>query len=200
LASGFLGQLGFALLCALGASILPMLGTYLLVHTWAGPASSLKKSPVPGLVLGAASLAFGICIVLMEIQTSEAFILHQAVSVFHNNLSTLQQPGAFLSGSLSVAMAQAVVWGWVTETLYFVCVVGWEVANSAFGYHSPGLAGWFKLAAIGLVGFNIISNLFYGTLPSGFLGQIGFSLMTTFGSAFFLIVGTYLVEYNLTSK
>lgn len=154
-----------------------------------------KRSPLPMLVLGLVCIAFWLDILLLEVQASEAFLLHGSIITFSSsNWNTLLQPWELVQGTLDINMRMAVIWGWGIELIYLVCIVGWEVAQSAIGYHNPKLAGWFKTGALILIVFNAWSNFQYGNLASGFWGQIGFAAITSFGSAFFGIVGVYLLE------
>jgi hypothetical protein len=82
--------------------------------------------PVLKLILGLALLFFFVLVLLMDIQSSESFILSGSV-VTAPHWGILQQPWQLAHSQLSQQMAKAVIWGWGIELVYLVCVVG-EVA------------------------------------------------------------------------
>lgn len=200
LGSGIWGQIGFGLLTSLMSVGLPLVAAYVLIGTYSpGSINPVKKHPVISVILGACLIIFGGSLILLDVQSSEAFITHTTVTVYHNSWNTLRQPWDLVSGVVTDPnTAIAIIWGWGGEFLYFLCLIGWEVFGSAFGLHNPKLANFFKYGALVAVGFNVVSNFFYGSLPSGLWGQLAFAVITSFGSGFFPLVGTYLIERSVT--
>ena len=151
--------------------------------------------PILKLILGLLLLVFFLLALMLEIQTSEAFLLNGPAVTLAPNWGILRQPMELVQGGLRADMAKAVMWGWGIELTYLVCVVG-EVST-----HAGRLHGWFKTGALVLVAFNVWTNINYGTLASGVGGQLAFAGITSFVVAFFGIVGinltcTAIVEFG----
>lgn len=161
-----------------------------MARTAAGAVSyvAAHRGNVPALrlVLGVILVGFFLLALLLQIQTSEAFILNGSQVSLAPNWGILSQPYDLARGTLPISVAMAAMWGWGIELVYLVCVVG-EVAMHG------RLRGWFKTGAIVLVGFNIWTDFNYGSLPSGLGGQIAFAGITSFIVAFFGVVGLNLI-------
>jgi hypothetical protein len=143
--------------------------------------------PILKLLLGVLLVVFFLLALLLEIQTSEAFLLHGPAVTLAPNWGILQQPLELVQGGLPADMAKAVMWGWGIELTYLVCVVG-EVST-----HAGRLHGWFQTGALVLVAFNAWTNINYGTLASGVGGQLAFAGVTSFIVAFFGVIGINLI-------
>lgn len=141
--------------------------------------------------LGVLLVGFFLLALMLQVQTSEAFILHGSPVTLAPNWGVLSQPAALLQGAISIEMAKAVIWGWGIELVYLVCVLG-EVS-----IHGR-LQGWFKTGAFILVAFNFWTDYQYGTLASGFWGQVAFAGITAFIVAFFGTLGLNLVWSSVT--
>lgn len=149
-------------------------------------AASHGNVPILRLLLGLLLVGFFLLALMLEIQTSEAFLLNGAAVTLAPNWGVLLQPWELFHGQLALDMAKAVMWGWGIELVYLVCVVG----ETSMG----GRAGkFFKTGAIILVGFNFWTNLNYGTMSSGFGGQIAFAAITSFIVAFFGVLGLNMI-------
>jgi hypothetical protein len=57
------------------------------------------------------------------------------------------------------------------------------------------LTGVFQTVSIALVAFDAYMDFRYGSLASGFWGQVGFAAMTSFIVMFFGIVGLRFIEH-----
>ncbi|GHO96085.1 hypothetical protein KSF_061330 [Reticulibacter mediterranei] len=147
--------------------------------------------PILKGLLGVVLIGFWLLALMLQIQTSEAFILKSAVISFAPDWGILLQPVQLLHGELSMNMAKAVMWGWGVELVYLVCVIG-EVAVQG------RLGGWFKTGAFILVAFNFWTDFNYGNLPSGMGGQLGFAAITSFIVAFFGLIGINLLWTAIT--
>ncbi len=151
--------------------------------------SRRPNSPIPLLLIGLACVVFWLLASLLEVQTSEAFLLHGAVVTFNPNWSILRQP---------VDLVQGHLWGWGIELIYLVCIVGHEIAREGVRSTNRHLAGWFTTGAVALIAFDAWTNFQYGQLASGVWGQVAFALVTAFIVAFFGIVGLRLIEHAIT--
>lgn len=160
--------------------------------------SRRANSPLPILLVGTALVAFWILASMLQIQTSEAFILKGPAVSFVPNWGILRQPVDLFQGHLSTDMAKAVMWGWGIELIYLVCIVGYEIAHEGVKSSNHRLAAWFRTGVIALIAFDAYTDFQYGTLASGFWGQVAFALVTAFIVAFFGIVGFRLIEHGLT--
>jgi hypothetical protein len=160
--------------------------------------SRRPNSPLPLLLLGFALVIFWGITSLLQIQTSEAFILNGPVVTFAPNWSILKQPLELVQGQLSPELAKATIWGWGIELIYLVCIIGYEVAHEGVRSTNHHLTGLFSTGAVALIAFDAYTDFQYGNLASGFWGQVGFSLITAFVVAFFGIIGLRLIEHGLT--
>lgn len=154
-------------------------------------ASNRGNIPVLKLALGLALIIFFLLALMLQIQTSEAFILRGPSVSLAPNWAVLRQPFDLVQGLLPMNMAEAVMWGWGIELVYLVCVIG-EVA-----VHGR-LHNWFKTGAIALVAFDFWTDFNYGNLASGTGGQLAFAGITSFIVAFFGIIGLNLIWDSLT--
>src|SRR5258708_29167677 len=160
--------------------------------------SRRPNSPIPLLLIGLACIVFWLLASLLEIQTSEAFLLHGAVVTFNPNWSILRQPVDLVQGHLSADMAKAAMWGWGIELIYLVCIVGHEIAHEGVRSTNRHLAGWFTTGAVALIAFDAWTNFQYGQLASGVWGQVAFALVTAFIVPFFAISGFPLFNLPIT--
>lgn len=173
-------------------------------HRKAGPstpppaptaAARRRSSPLPALLIGLALVLFWVLASLLQIQTSEAFILKGPVVTLMPNWGILSQPVQLLQGGLTPDLAKAVMWGWGIELIYLVCVVGYEVAHESVKASNRHLASWFRTGAVALIVFDAWTDVQYGQLASGFWGQVAF--VTAFIVAFFGVIGLHLIEHGL---
>jgi hypothetical protein len=160
--------------------------------------SRRAKSPIPVLLVGLALIVFWVLASMLQIQTSEAFILRGPVATFVPNWAILKQPVELVEGHLTPDMAKATMWGWGIELIYLVCIVGYEIAHEGVKASNRHLAGWFRTGTVALIAFDAYTDFQYGNLASGFWGQVAFALVTAFIVAFFGVVGFRLIEYAFT--
>jgi hypothetical protein len=160
-------------------------------NTIAYVAANRGNVPLLRLVLGLVLITFFLLALMLQIQTSEAFLLGGDPVTLAPNWGVLSQPALLARGLLPLNEAKAVMWGWGIEMVYLVCVVG-EVA-----VHNR-LQGYFKTGAFLLVAFNFWTDFNYGNLPSGFGGQVAFAGITSFVVAFFGVIGLNLVWGAIT--
>jgi hypothetical protein len=148
------------------------------------------------LLVGLALLVFWVLASVLQIQTSEAFILKGPAVTFAPNWDILRQPFDLIGGHLKADMAKAAMWG--IELIYLVCIVGYEVAHESIKASNRHLASWFRTGVIALIAFDAYTDFQYGNLASGPGGQFAFAAVTAFIVAFFGIVGVRLIEHGLT--
>ncbi len=110
----------------------------------------------------------------------------------------LKQPLDLVQGHLSIDLAKAVMWGWGIELVYLVCIVGYEIANESVKASNRHLASVFRTGVVALIAFDAYTDFQYGTLASGFWGQVAFAGITAFIVAFFGVIGFRLLEHGLT--
>ncbi len=149
-------------------------------------AANRGNIPLLRLVLGIFLVGFFLLALMLQIQTSEAFLLNGPAVSLAPNWGILMQPIELVQGSLSINMAKAVMWGWGIELVYLICVIG-EVS-----VHGR-LQGWFKTGALVLVVFDFWTDFNYGSLGSGVWGQVAFAGITAFIVAFFGVIGLNLI-------
>jgi len=168
-------------------------------QTTTTPASSRRGiSPLPLLIVGMALIAFWVLASMLQIQTSEAFILKGPVVTFVPDWGVLKQPLDLVQGHLSIDLAKAVMWGWGIELVYLVCIVGYEIAHESVKASNRHLASVFRTGVVALIAFDAYTDFQYGSLASGFWGQVAFAGVTAFIVAFFGVIGFRLVEHAVT--
>jgi hypothetical protein len=155
------------------------------------------RSPLPLLLVGLALVIFWLLASILQIQTSEAFILHGPVVSFIPNWGILHQPFDLIGGHSTPDLAKAIMWGYGIELIYLVCIVGYEVAHESVRASNRHLASWFRTGAIALIAFDAYTDYQYGNLASGPGGQIAFAATMAFIVAFFGVVGIRLIEHGL---
>jgi hypothetical protein len=158
---------------------------------------SHASSPLPRLVLGALLLLFWLVAMILQIQTSEAFILKGSMVSLHPNWSIIMQPIALVAGTLSPALAKATMWGWGIELIFLVCVIGYEIAHEGIFHANKKLAPLFRTVSLILIGFDAYTDFNYGQLASGFWGQAAFAAIMAFIVFFFGTIGLRFIEYGI---
>lgn len=155
--------------------------------------ASSKGSPLLKFLLGAALIVLWLIASLLQIQTSESFILNGPVVSYAADWAILRQPYALVMGGLSPMMAKAVMWGWGVELVFLVCVIGYEEAHATISAGNKRLAMLFRLGSIVIIVFDAWTDFNYGSLPSGLGGQIAFALITAFVVMFAGVAGVHLI-------
>ena len=92
-------------------------------------ASRRAASPIPVILVGLGLILFWVLASMLQIQTSEAFLLNGPAVTFVPDWGILKQPVDLVQGHLTTDMAKGVMWGWGIELIYLVCIVGYEVAH-----------------------------------------------------------------------
>src|SRR5690348_6120589 len=78
-------------------------------------AANRGNVPALRLVLGVVLVGFFLLALLLQIQTSEAFILSGTPVSLAPNWGILSQPVALVQGQMPMNVAKAVMWGWGIE-------------------------------------------------------------------------------------
>ncbi len=154
-----------------------------------------NRSPLLLILVGGMAILFWLLASMLQIQTSEAFILQGPAVSLAPNWAILRQPLDLVQGRLSVDVAKSVMWGWGIELIYLICIVGYEVAHESVKASNKSLAKWFRTGLIALIALDAYTDYTYGNLASGPWGQFAFALITSFIVAFFGIVGVRLIEH-----
>lgn len=149
--------------------------------------------PILRALLGLLLIIFFLLAIMLQIQTSEAFLLNGSAVTLAPNWAILSQPYDFVRGVLPIDMSKAVMWGWGIELIYLVCVIGEVTVHGRW-------QSWFKTGAVILVGFDFWTDFQYGTLASGFWGQVAFAAITAFIVAFFGVAGLNLIWSAITDR
>ena len=152
-------------------------------------------SPLPPLIIGLALLALWVVATLLQIQTSEAFLLNGPAVTLVPNWGILTQVPDLVQGKLTPDLAKATMWGWGIELVYLSAMVGYEIAHDGVSRANRKLAGVFQTISLALVAFDAYMDFRYGSLASGFWGQVGFAAMTSFMVLFFGLVGLRFLEH-----
>jgi len=153
------------------------------------------SSPLVLIIVGGLILAVFVASSLLQIQTTEAYILGgSTVSLSNANWQLFLQLPAFVSGQLSGPLAEAVAVGWGMEIITLIVSVAYEVTAHAVGASSDKLRRWYGTGAVILMALNGFTDYNYGTLSSGWLGQLLFAGVTSFIVVFGLVAGIACVE------
>lgn len=150
------------------------------------------KGAWPLFVVGLLALAFCIAITLIQIQTNEALFLHEPAMLLKPRWQTFIQPYDLVMGNLDNDLAKAVIWSWVSELIYLICIVGYEDAHHAVSSTWKKLAPIFMIVSLLIIGFNIYTDYMYG--PSGFWTQAGFAIAMSTAVVFFGIIGAHFIQ------
>jgi len=160
-----------------------------------------KKSMIPLIILGLLLIGGWLEIVSIDVQATQAFVNNGvALPADNNAVSVFAEMWYLFVGDLPVHDRMLIIAGWGTELIYMVGVIGWEICKSAVGFHNPSLAKWFGRAAIVMVVVNLWTTGNFGTFgAAGFWGHFYFAVLTAFGSAFFGLIGVYLLEFGFSN-
>lgn len=85
-------------------------------------------------------------------------------------------------------MMKAATWAWGLEALLLVVSIGIEYSHIVHKH-----AKWFNTGAVILLVLNSIADFQYGSIHTGFWGQIAFAAMTLFMSFFMGLIGLHLI-------
>ena len=149
------------------------------------------------LVLGIAGVALLLLMVglsLFQIQTTESWLLQSPPpNIAGVAWGVVYQLGQLVTGQLTGSVGKAVAVGWSVEIITLVFGVALEVAAHGVRRSSELLASIFVLGGFGLLGFNGYTDFQYGSLPSGFCGQLFFAALMSFIVVFGLPAGIELL-------
>jgi hypothetical protein len=154
-------------------------------------AKSARKggSPLISILAGLFMLFFFVVGTGLHIWTSEAFFLPAGSVSFFPNASIFLQLWHLARGEYGMQMTQAVIWGWVIETIVLGCIAGYEVAHTSIKHRHPGLA-WVAIGGMLLaIGFDGWTDYRFTSAVDGTLGAIAWSLAICFVVFFFGIFG-----------
>jgi hypothetical protein len=152
------------------------------------PSARGAVPPLGLFIVGVIALLFWAWGNLVQIQTSEAFLLGGGNISLVPNLHVLNQPFDFFHGTLSPDLMKAATWAWGLEGLLLVVSIGVEYSHIVQKH-----ARWFNTGAIILLVLNSIADYQYGSVQTGFWGQVAFAAMTLFMSFFMGLVGIHLI-------
>lgn len=148
--------------------------------------------------VGLGMLALFAVVLVAQVQTTEAFILHTgAVSVFHPDWSIVLQIPELITGQLSSSEAAAAIVGWGVELLYMGFIVGYEILKDSVHVASgPTMAKIFRSLGWVIIAFCGYTDYLYGTLGSGVGGHITFAAVSSAIVAYFGTIGWSLIQHG----
>lgn len=155
--------------------------------------ASKGSSPILKFLVGVALILLWIVASLLQIQTSESFILNGPVVHYAADWAILYQPYYLVTGQLTPTLAKAVMWGWGVELIFLVCVIGYEEAHATISEGNKRLANIFRIGSFAIIAFDAWTDFNYGSLPSGIGGQLAFAAITAFIVMFAGVAGVHLV-------
>lgn len=134
---------------------------------------------------------------LIQIQTSEAFLLNGAVQTFLPAWEIIMQPVHFASGILTIDQAKAFTWGFGIELLFLTFALGFDIAHQGIAAHSKRSGGVFLIGGGLLIVLNSIADFSFGSIGSGFWGHLGFTVVCLFAVLFLGLVAIKFIETGI---
>ncbi len=154
-----------------------------------------RHSPWMYGVGGLGFLMFWFLALMMQVQTSEAMLIGgPQVNIFHPNWAIFMQIPDLFRGRLPQDEAKAAMFAWGSEWVLLGCFLGWEEMRSAVAGTGKFLAGCFEFIGLAILAYNFISDFNYGTLGSGWWGQVGFAVLVSFMTMFFAAIGSWFLR------
>jgi hypothetical protein len=147
---------------------------------------SSAQSSSEDKIVGVFVLLFGVvvfvvtaAVTMLEVQTSEAFILHSSQVSLLPNWSLINQIPELIMGTLSPIMVKPTLYGWGGELLYAAFFVLWQVMRRAMKKTHPFVGKVFFVGQFVILAFQFWSNLQFGTADfwGDFWGQLGFAFI-----------------------
>ncbi len=160
-----------------------------------------QSNPIPKILVGLLLLLFFIIGSILHIMTSEAFFLAgKGIGLLSANWQILLQPAELATGTLpgGMEMQKAVMWGWGIELVFLICIVGHDKLHKNVRSSSRLMAKLFRAGTVVLVFFDAWTDFNYGSVASGYWGQIAFALINAFIVFYFGTGGFHLVSEGLT--
>jgi hypothetical protein len=154
------------------------------------------KNPAPLIGLGFVLMIFWFMCSLIEIEATEAWIVPNTVHFIPNWDILLQIPQLVTGKGLDTTHAQAAFLGWGVELVTLVVILGYDIAADSISHANSNLVDTFKTGLILIIIFNLITNFTYGSLGSGILGHLVFTVVLSFVSWFFGLIGFRFVEHG----
>ena len=153
------------------------------------------------LAVGLGMLSLFLVGFITQIQTNEAFLLHQGdVSVFQPDWSVLIQiPALLVPGLLppfGSSEAVAIIVSWSIELVYLGFIVGYELLHHSVHQASgERMARLFRTLSWVLIAINCYTDYQYGTIGSGILGHAAFAACVSLIVGYFGTIGLTLVKH-----
>ena len=126
---------------------------------------------------------FWVGIILDEISTSEAWMMHASTSLVPRP-ELLWQPIAFIMGWLPADQIAAVIVGWVVELLVMIATFCLEMGVLISQKHNALFSGWFKKVCIGAFAYDALTNFFAHAVAGDARDQVAFVVGLAVGAAF----------------
>lgn len=127
---------------------------------------------------------------VVQIQTSEAWMLQIQGASLVPHFAVLMQIMDFWSGNLSQHEVIADTWGWGVQLVLLICSIGIEFpSQSEIGKRR---AAWFGWGCLLFIVLNSLADFSYGT-AYGFWQQIAFVGITLMMSFFFGLLSLHLI-------
>ncbi len=153
-----------------------------------------RQHPVLRMSLGIVLILMFIWGLLLQIQTSEAFLLGQGnVEISFSNWHVLTQIYDVMTGTYTSSMAMAIFLAYSIEAAYFTALIFYEMSRTAVRASGVLMERLYMIGILLCVIYNMTSDYTCGTIGSGIFGHVAFSLLATFVEAFFGVIGITLL-------
>lgn len=166
----------------------------------AKPATTVRDSlkNVNEFLVGIGVLMILFCIVctLLEVQTSEAQLMHGGLAqLTRPDLATFVQLLDLVQGRLTPFQVVVVIWGWGSQIVYFACIVGYNHFHRSLARHNQWLAkiccGVAALVAV----YNCVSDYNYvGLVIQDFWWQLAITSVIALGAGALGIAGIHFIK------
>lgn len=166
----------------------------------AGQGTGNRKSIAPWFFFALAALCFlfWIASILVEVQTSEAFVGGPAVHSLSPNWAVLWQPIQFANGTLPANMVAPVLVGWVVEVFYLIFTFVHEATHASVVKFNKMLSGVFKTLCWAVVAYDWWTDYNAGFVTGGFWQQVIFSTVLSAAVLFLGTAGIRLIQLGLS--
>jgi hypothetical protein len=146
--------------------------------------------------IGVFMVVFCIICTLLEVQTSEAMLMHGGLAqLTRPDLATFVQLLDLVQGKLAPFQIIVVIWGWGSQITYFACIVGYNHFHKSLARHNKWLAGICCAIAALVTIYNMVSDYNYvGLVINDFWWQMALTSVIALGAGAFGIAGIHFIK------
>lgn len=155
------------------------------------------KNTLPDILLGTWLLFIWVMLQMLDIETTEAWLLKGKVTSFSPDWAVLLQiPSLVFGQPMSIDQAKADMFAWTIALATLTLMVCFEKALDAVSHANHHLTWWYGAGCVVMGFIDLLTNFAYA--PGGLEGwkQFIFALVISFGAFFFGVPGYRLIEHG----